>query len=101
MNDDEALARKAQEIENTGVGRYGEKSWRQSIAAISRVPGINTTEVVREVAKQADPAGYLFAAGREVLINEATNGDGDAERIYSQMRREEREAHWASKGRVR
>jgi hypothetical protein len=103
MNDDEALARAAQNVEATGKARYTEKHWNQAIGAIGRAlpPNVAAADVVREALRQPDPAAALYNAGKEVLAARASEFDHEAEAAYSAMRRDEREAHYASKGRVR
>jgi hypothetical protein len=100
MDDAEALAAKAKDMEETGKQRYGEH-WGQAISAISRnMPrDVNGADVLKEVLKRPDPAGLLFAAGREALIAEASEGNFDSERTYAKMRQEEREAYRISRGR--
>jgi hypothetical protein len=96
---DEATAKR---LEEDGQRRFGDH-WNQAIGAIGGAlpPSVNAGDVVRGALREADPARALFDCGRECLIAQATEGDHDAERVYSAMRQKEREAHWASKGRVR
>jgi hypothetical protein len=100
MDDAEALAAKAKDMEETGKARYGE-GWGQAIAAISRnIPrDVSGADVLKEVLKRPDPAGLLFAAGREALISEASEGNHDSEMTYSKIRAQEREAYRISRGR--
>jgi hypothetical protein len=101
MSDDDLNA-KAQNLETEGERRYGEH-WKQAIGAIGRSlpPSVNAADVVRGALKQVDPAAALFDCGRECLIAQASEGNHEAEAIYSKIRAEEREAHYARKGRVR
>ena len=104
MNEnDEQIARAAKEVNDNGVRRFGQDRWSQSVAAFSKsLPRhISGAEAVKAACTQPDPAGAVFAAGRDALINQATNGDDEAEQIYSAMRAEERQAYRISKGKVR
>ena len=108
-NDDEALARAAQAVEEDGKRRFGEEGWGQSLAAIGKAlaavqkdnPDVTAGTVVQAAMRRPDPAGALFTAGREALIGQATEGDHDAERAYSAMRQKEREEHLRARGRMR
>ena len=101
MNDEDQIAASAERVNAEGVRRFGDH-WGQAVAAVSRNvrQGVNPADVVREVLKRPDPAGVLFTAGREVLIDEATNGNDESERAYAKLRREERQAHRVARGRV-
>jgi hypothetical protein len=102
MSADEELVKAAERVNSDGVRRFGQDRWSQGLAAIGRAlpPGVDAGEVVKGALRHQDPAGILQTAGREALINEASNGDKEAEATYSSWRAEERKKHAQRKGRV-
>jgi hypothetical protein len=97
---DEALMRRAQDVEAEGKRRFGDDPWRHYIGAIGRAnPRGVDVGVVKATLAQDDPAGTFARAGREALITEASDGNSEAEEIYSKIRGEERRAYRERKGR--
>ena len=100
---DEALSRRAADLERLGRDKYGEKHWGLALGGLKRAcasVGVNPAEAVKAALAQGDAEALLYNVGREALIREASDGNHDSEAAYSDMRRAEREAHFARKGRV-
>ena len=102
-DDDEVLNRRAADLEATGKARYGEKHWGLALGGLKRacaLVGVNPAEAVKAALAQPDSEALLYNVGKEALIREASDGNHDSESQYADMRRAEREAHFARKGRV-
>lgn len=100
---DEVLNRRAADLEASGKAKYGEKHWGLALGGLKRAcvsVGVNPAEAVKAALAQSNSETLLYNVGREALIREASDGDHDAEAAYSDMRRAEREAHFARRGRV-
>jgi hypothetical protein len=98
MPDD--LAQKLANIDTSGKNRFGD-DWTTAMEAIRKAApqGINPVEMA-QIAAQGDPAGLLMNLGRHALMDQASNGDAEAERAYAKIRQKERRAHAEFKGRV-
>jgi hypothetical protein len=93
------LENRAVQIDREGQTRYGD-SWPKLMNAISRAnPNGIAPESLRQVLAQPNAADVIAAAGRDFLIDAATNGDRQSEREYSEIREKERTAHRRLKGR--
>jgi hypothetical protein len=93
------LENRAAQVEREGQARFGD-GWPKLVNAISRAnPGGVAPESMRQVLAQPNAADVIAAAGRDFLIDAATNGDRQSERDYSEIREKERAAHRRLKGR--
>lgn len=96
-DDDYAIGQAVDRIEQQGKIRHGEH-WQQYIGALQRIGGI-TPEGAKFLLAQPDPVATVVEAGKEVLLNEADNGNRDSELAYSEARQAEREAYKRLRGR--
>jgi len=98
---DENFNKRLSDLEAQGKQRFGAENWDTTIAAIGRAVGSAgiSRPAMDQILQQADPAAFLNNAGREQLINEASNGNRESEMAYSKMRNAEREQWRKLKGR--
>jgi hypothetical protein len=98
MPDD--LASKLASIDTSGANRFGD-DWKVGMEAIKRAApnGISPAEMA-QIAANPDPAGLLMNLGRHALMQQASDGDKEAEAAYTKIRQRERKAHAEYKGRV-
>jgi hypothetical protein len=90
----------ANQVGADGAQRFGHDHFSQAIAAIGKaLPNTPGEQVLREALATGDAAGTLYSAGKHALINRASAGDAEAERLYSEMRRAERDHYRKMKGR--
>jgi hypothetical protein len=87
-------------VEQAGKARYGDR-WQAAIDAIGRSTGPAGIPEgnMREILAQPDPAQLLYIAGKEALLQQSDKGDHEAERIYRQMRADERDAYRKNRNR--
>jgi hypothetical protein len=99
MPDD--LNAKLSAIEQSGKARFGETDWNVSMEALRKVvpAGIPPAEMA-QIAGNSDPAGLLMNLGRHALMQQASDGDKEAEAAYTKIRHAERKRHAEYKGRV-
>jgi hypothetical protein len=84
---------RVKEVEAEGKDRYGD-NWPRLIGALGRRnPGGISPDAMRQTLAQPHAVELLAAAGRDSLLDAASNGDRDAEKTYAAIREEEREAH--------
>jgi|SRR5271154_4237671 len=88
---------RAAQIETEGRTRFGD-DWPRLLGAISKTPGLNQAALL-EVMKQGNAVDLLAAAGRDSLINQASDGDRQADTTYSELRTREREKFRRLRGR--
>ena len=85
MTDD--LESRAAAVERDGQARFGD-GWPKLVNAIARAnPNGIAPESLRQVLAQPNAADVIAAAGRDFLIDAATNGDRQSERDYSESAR--------------
>lgn len=96
-DDDYAIANAVNRIEEQGRVRHGEH-WQQYIGALQRIGGF-TPEGAKFLLSQPDPVATVVEAGKEVLLNEADNGNRESEVAYSEAREAERAAYRRLRGR--
>lgn len=89
-------------LNDEGVTRYGKDGWERRMGAIGRVVTDPNQRhaLVSAAVSDADAVGRLDHMGREALLQLAQAGDAEADRVYGEIRRKEREAHWIAKGRI-
>jgi hypothetical protein len=100
MADD--YAAKLAAIDQSGANRFGD-DWKTACEAIKRQVAPNgglPPDAMALITSNADPAGLVMNLGRHALMEQASNGDKEAERSYSAMRRKERKAHYEATGRT-
>jgi hypothetical protein len=95
--DDEQMQRRAETIEAEGKQRFGEKVWPQLLGALGK-RGVDRAALAN-VMRSPDAVTVLGAAGKEALLDAASNGDAEAERAYGELRNAERKAHALAHGR--
>jgi hypothetical protein len=88
-------------INDEGKTRYGDKHWEAALSAISKFTGGAgfSPQDVAQLQVMPDAAKFLMNAGRHALMQQASDGDRDAERAYSDLRHSEREAYRRARGR--
>jgi hypothetical protein len=97
---DDDLNAKLSAIEQSGKARFGD-DWNLSVEALKRAaPSGLLASDMAQLAGQPDPAAAIMLLGRHQLMNEASNGDKEAEAAYTRLRTKERKAHAEYKGRV-
>jgi hypothetical protein len=79
-------------VEEQGKARYGDEHWRVCIDAIGRTVGAAGIAEgdMRRILAQPDPAQSLYVAGKEALLQQSDAGDAQAERLYRELRAQER-----------
>jgi len=95
---DEKLMQDCQRVEQAGSARYGADRWKASLDAIGRQGGVSEANM-RQIVTAPDAAGLLYAMGREALLQQSDAGDHESERIYRQMREDERAEYRKYRGR--
>jgi hypothetical protein len=96
MTDDTLNEERAAQVEREGKERFGD-SWPKLLGALGR-RGVDRTALAN-VMKSPDATSILALGGREALVEAASNGDHEAERTYSEIRRAERKSFALSRGR--
>jgi hypothetical protein len=88
-------------IEQSGRARFGEADWNTSVAALRRAApnGLSAGDMA-QLAGQADPAAAIMLIGRHQLMNEASEGNTEAEASYQKIRAAERQRYREYKGRT-
>jgi hypothetical protein len=76
-----------------GKDKFGD-NWPKLMGALGRRnPGGIPADAMRATLAQPHAVELLAAAGKDALLAAASDGDQDAEKAYTAIREEEREAH--------
>jgi hypothetical protein len=94
MPTDEELAKA---VEANGIGKYGE-AFGKGLAAINETGGVDQ-EIARRMLHAPNSHDHWMALGRDRLIQQASDGDRNAEFTVSAIREAERKAYRTLKGR--
>jgi hypothetical protein len=99
QNGNDAFNKKVSAIDVAGTRRFG-PHWQSAMDGIRKAApaGISRQEM-DQVASLPDPEGALFVAGMHANLNASDAGDKEAEKAYNEWRREEKDKHFALKGR--
>jgi len=95
MTNDEKFSQA--KTEQSGKARYGDR-WQAAIDAIGRQGGVSEANM-RQIVTAPDAAGLLYNMGKEALLHQSDNGDTESERLYRQLRADEREQFRRDRGR--
>lgn len=97
---DEKFKKQVDAAEAEGRQRFGEETWTTLMGAVRRAcpNGISEGDM-QQLLQTGNATNLLAVAGRTRLMDEASNGDADAERTYSKMRAEERRIWREARGR--
>jgi hypothetical protein len=96
INDD-ALSRRAQEVESAGKTKYGDRGWQDRIDALAGIGAGGAP--LAEVIKQPNALDLLDFAARQAMLQQMSNGNIDAEAAYSKIREQERHDWRLARGR--
>ena len=98
MSDD--FQKKLSNVNEQAEARFGKENWNTAVAALHRAlpQGMSNADMTQILARP-DPAGILYAGGREQLLTESDAGNRESELAYSRIRQQEREQHRKLKGR--
>jgi hypothetical protein len=95
---DEKLAQDCVRVEQAGTNRYGPDRWKAAVDALARSGGVPEA-TMRQMFATPDPAKAIYDLGKEALLHQSDHGDHESERIYRQMREDERAAYRKMRGR--
>ena len=97
MEDEQRLQRRAQEVEQQGKSRFGDAEWANLVGAVGRARP--SDEMIANSLASPNAVSEFAQAGKQVLLQEMSGGDANAERAYGEIRAREREQHRKLKGR--